>query len=83
MVRPDPVDTFVATEHTDYSVKLTWTPPSSTGLAFFCLNGDVVGEGKMKRILSHRCVYVIFVPKMSSTVSMLKISSIKKTQRQH
>ena len=49
MVRPDPVDTFVATEHTDYSVKLTWTPPSSTGLAFFLFKfGDVVGGGKHK-----------------------------------
>jgi len=36
---PDPVDTFVATEHTDYSVKLTWTPPSSTG----CVGALITG----------------------------------------
>ena len=29
--RPDPVASFAATEHTDYSVKLVWTPPASTG----------------------------------------------------
>ena len=58
MVRPDPVDTFVATEHTDYSVKLTWTPPSSTGVAFFFFLIDVVGRGKTKQLNSKMCMNI-------------------------
>ena len=30
-LRPDPVDSFTASDHTNNSVKLTWVPPSNTG----------------------------------------------------
>eukprot|EP00435_Cladocopium_sp_Y103_P004975 s4502_g1.t1 len=39
LLAPDPVASFVATEHTDYSVNLVWTPTASTG----CLGALITG----------------------------------------
>ena len=52
--RPDPVDSFTASDHTSNSVKLTWVPPSNTGLRWTLLTDVLLQpECRLHRVFDY------------------------------